>query len=92
VVVEQSGMDFMKAHEAKFDDAQGVFESSRDRLELPPASSLSKVAPDETARPRPKVTDDLRAELTAAWLADVTPSTGLASYADLRTAIDASTA
>jgi hypothetical protein len=88
VVVEQSGMDFMKAHESKFDDAQGVFESFRDRLELPPASSLSKVAPDEAVRPRPRLTDDLRAELDAAWRADVTPSTGLASYADLRAAVD----
>ena len=89
VVVEEAGIDFMKAHESKFDDAQGTFELFRHRLALPPASSLSKVAPDEIARPRPTVSDELQRELAAAWQRDVTPATGLASYAEFRAAVDA---
>jgi hypothetical protein len=87
VVVSQASLAFMKAHESKFDDTV-LFESFRERMELPPTESLSKVAPDESARPRVEVSQRLRAELDAAWRRDVTPATGLATYAELRTAVD----
>ena len=91
VVVAQAQLGFMKQHESKFDDA-ALFESIRHRLRLPPTAALSKVAPDGVQARRPIVSIDLRRELDAAWRSDVTPATGLASYAHLRAAIDAQAA
>ncbi|WP_151083697.1 sulfotransferase domain-containing protein [Nocardioides cynanchi] len=89
VVVAQARLGFMKQHESKFDDAL-LFESVRHRMRLPPASSLSKVAPDGVGAQRQAVSVELHRELDTAWRTRVTPRTGLTSYADLRAALDAS--
>ena len=87
VVVTQAQLGFMKQYESKFDDAL-LFESIRHRMRLPPASSLSKVAPDGVGAHRQVVPDELRRELETAWRARVTPTTGLASYGDLRASLE----
>lgn len=91
VVVAQAQLGFMKQHESKFDDAL-LFESIRHRMRLPPASSLSKVAPDGVGVHRQKVPVELRRELDTAWRASVTPTTGLTSYVALRAALKTPTA
>ncbi len=87
LVVRQAQIGFMKQHESKFDDA-GLFDSIRMGMRLPATSQLSKVSPDGVIGRHLRVSDDLRRELEAAWLADVTPPTGLASYAGMRRALD----
>ncbi len=82
IVVRQSDIGFMKAHESKFDDA-GPFETIRHRMQLPPTTSLSKVVNGHVGAATSAVSEQVQQQLSDLWSREVTPATGLDSYADL---------
>lgn len=82
IVLRQSTIEFMRDHNSQFDDH--LFSDARNQpCGLPPG---------ETTKVRRGAVGDHNAEMTAeaaekidqAWQREITPQTGLASYADLR--------
>ncbi len=83
IVLEQSSIEFMRAHGGQFDDH--LIRQARDRAcGLPPGGKASKVRSgrvgDHAAELDPQVLD----ELDTLWTQRIAARFGLASYADLR--------
>jgi hypothetical protein len=88
LVVRQADLEFMKRHEARFDDSD-LFESLRHRMELPPATGLTKVRSGQVGSGARQLGPDVRSAVAGAWTTQVAALTGLASYEELRIAVHA---
>ena len=82
-VLEYSSLEFMRAHEAQFDDH--LLRETRDAAcGIPPGGSASKVRKGEVGGGRARLGPALVAEVEAAWRREITPVLDLASYEELR--------
>jgi hypothetical protein len=83
-VLEQSSVEFMRAHARQFDDH--LLRDARDEAcGLPPGTvGGSKVRAGRAGANATELTDAIRAELDAVWQRDVAGPLGLASYDELR--------
>ncbi len=88
-VLEQSSVEFMRAHARQFDDH--LLRDARDEVcGLPPGTvGGSKVRAGRAGGHATELTDAVRAELDAAWRREIAGPLGLADYAALRRALDA---
>lgn len=88
-VLDQSSVDFMRAHARQFDDH--LLREARDAAcGLPPGTvGGSKVRAGRAGANEAELTDAVRAELDAAWQRQITGPLGLADYAALRRALEA---
>ena len=86
--LRQSGFTFMKAHERQFDDH--LVRAARDVIcGLPAQGHSSKVVSGVTGQGRDVLDDEVSATLNDIWRQEITPATGLPSYAAMRAALAA---
>lgn len=88
-VLDQSSVEFMRAHARQFDDH--LLRDARDAAcGLPPGTiGGSKVRAGRAGANETELTDAIRAELEAAWQREIAGPLGFADYAALRQALDA---
>ncbi len=83
LVLRQSSMAFMKAHEHQFDD--NLLRDARDEaLGFPPGSESSKVNTGEVGGHKTMLSPEMVTRFDEIWLAEVLPATGAATYDELR--------
>lgn len=83
IVLKQSDIKFMQAHENKFEDY--IIRKARSRaMQLPMDGQLSKVRDGQVGESKQKVPDDIKQELDDVWHEEITLKIGLRSYDDLR--------
>ncbi|MGE0822879.1 MAG: sulfotransferase domain-containing protein [Candidatus Binatia bacterium] len=88
IVVRQSSLEFMRAHQRQFDDH--VIREARDSVcGLPPGGDSSKVRTGNVGDHTRELPDDAIAELDQRWREEITGPLGFPSYAALRTALAA---
>ena len=86
IATRQAGFDFMKAHQDKFDD--NITHAARDPvMGLPPGEATTKVNTGKVAGEAHLITPGMRARFDARWSETMNAEFGLASYADLLTAL-----
>ena len=82
-VLEYASLEFMRAHEAQFDDH--LLRETRDAAcGIPPGGSASKVRKGEVGGGRARLGPALVSEIDAVWQREITPVLGVASYEELR--------
>ena len=83
IVVRQSDIKFMQAHEDQFEDH--IIRRTRSAaMRLPMDGQLSKVRDGQVGGAKLSVPENIKQELNDIWHNEITPKTGLNSYADLR--------
>jgi hypothetical protein len=83
IVVRQSDITFMQAHEHQFEDH--IIRKYRSAaMRLPMDGQLSKVRDGQVGTAKVKLPDAIKVELDEIWQNEITPMTGLNSYEDLR--------
>ena len=83
IVIRQSDIKFMQAHENQFED-HIIRETRSAAMRLPMDGQLSKVRDGQVGSAKLSVPENIKQELTNIWHNEVTPKTGLNSYEDLR--------
>lgn len=86
IVTRQSDIAFMQQHKEQFED-HIVRHARSGPMGLPLDGRLNKVREGRVGSSQGRLSDAIRQALQAQWSAEVTPVTGLASYADLRRAL-----
>ena len=86
IVLHQSSLEFMKAHERHFDDHL-VPQARNAVIGLPSDAGSTKVRKGLVGEHRHELSADILAELDTIWQATFGATYGYQSYADLRTAI-----
>ena len=86
IVTRQSDIAFMQQHKEQFED-HIVRHVVSGPMGLPLDGRLDKVREGRVGSSHGRVSEAIRQALQAQWSAEVTPATGLASYADLRRAL-----
>lgn len=86
IVTRQSGIAFMQQHKEKFED-HIVRHARSGPMGLPLDGRLDKVREGRVGSSQGRVSDAIQQALQAQWTAEVTPVTGLATYAELRRAL-----
>lgn len=83
IVLKQSDIKFMQAHQAQFEDH--IFRATRfPAMKLPKEIKPHKVRTGNVGDAKSSVPDEIKKELDAIWQNEITPKTGLNSYEDLR--------
>lgn len=83
IVLCQSSMEFMKAHEDQFDD--NLLRDKRDAsIGLPPGGESSKVNTGKVGGHRTALSPDIKDRFDEIWRERVLPVTGAATYDELR--------
>lgn len=83
IVLRQSDIQFMQAHENQFEDH--IIRKARSAtMRLPLDGQLSKVRDGQVGTAKVKLPDAIKLELDEIWLNEITPFTGLNSYEELR--------
>ena len=83
IVVKQSDIKFMQAHEDQFEDH--IIRKTRSAaMRLPMDGQLSKVRDGQVGSAKLSVPENIKQELNDIWHNEITPKTGLNSYEDLR--------
>lgn len=90
LVVQQSSVAFMKAHETRFDDHL-IRETRDEACGIPPGGSSSKVRSGNVGDHATALTDEIIAALDRQWEENITATLGHASYAALRASLNAAT-
>lgn len=83
IVVRQSDITFMQAHQEQFEDH--ITRTARcAAMRLPLDGRLNKVRNGQVGESRKHLSDEIRKELDDVWRAEITATIGLNSYEDLR--------
>lgn len=83
IVLRQSDIKFMQAHENQFEDH--VIRKSRGAaMKLPVDGQLSKVRDRQAGNSKLLLPEHIKQELDEIWCNEITPKTGLRSYEELR--------
>jgi hypothetical protein len=83
IVLKQSDIKFMQAHEDQFEDH--ILRKARSAaMKLPSDGQLSKVRDGQVGASKLSVPEHIKKELDEIWMNEITPRTGLSSYEDLR--------
>ena len=83
LVLEQSSIEFMRAHKHQFDD--NLLRRARDEvMGLPADGESSKVKTGKVGASKALLPERLRVRFEEAWREEVLPVTGAASYEELR--------
>jgi hypothetical protein len=86
IVTRQSGIAFMQEHKEQFED-HIVRHARSGPMGLPADGRLDKVREGRVGSAEGRVAADVLGALQSQWSAEVTPATGLATYADLQRAL-----
>jgi hypothetical protein len=86
IVLRQSSLEFMKAHERHFDDHL-VPQARNAAVGLPPDAGSTKVRKGLVGEHRHELSDEILAEMDVIWQATFGAKYGYQSYDDLRQAI-----
>jgi hypothetical protein len=82
IVVRQSDIKFMQAHENQFEDH--IIRKARSAaMRLPMDGQLSKVRDGQVGGAKLSVPEHIKKDLNDIWRNEITPKTGLRSYEDL---------
>ena len=83
IVLRQSDIKFMQAHEDQFED--NIIRKTRtEAMGLPMGGKLSKVKNGQVGDSKLAVPDEIKKELDRVWQEEITAKIGLNSYEDLR--------
>ncbi len=83
IVIRQSDIKFMQAHEDQFEDH--IIRTKRGpAMRLPAGGQLSKVRDGQAGSGKLTLPEHIKQELDTIWKDQITPATGLNSYEDLR--------
>ena len=83
IVLRQSDIKFMQAHENQFEDH--VIRKARSAaMKLPLDGQLSKVRDGQAGSAKLLLSEQIKQELDEIWFNEITPKTNLRSYDDLR--------
>ena len=83
IVIRQSDIKFMQAHENQFED-HIIREKRSAVMRLPADGQLSKVRDGQVGSAKLSVPENIKQELDEIWKNEITPKIGLNSYEDLR--------
>jgi hypothetical protein len=83
IVVRQSDIKFMQAHEDQFED-HIIREKRSAAMRLPVDGQLSKVRDGQVGCAKLSVPENVKQELDEIWKNEIAPKIGLNSYEDLR--------
>lgn len=83
IVLRQSSIEFMRAHQRQFDDH--LVRNARDEVAgLPPGGDSAKVRKGGVGDHRTELPADIRRELEQLWQAEITPLFGFPDYQAMR--------
>lgn len=86
IVIRQSDIKFMQAHEDQFEDH--IIRTKRGpAMKLPVDGKLSKVRDGQIGSAKLTLPEHLKQELDSIWKTEITPITGFNSYEDMRKAL-----
>ena len=83
IVIRQSDIKFMQAHEDQFED-HIIREKRSAAMQLPVDGQLSKVRDGQVGSAKLSVPENIKQELDEIWKNEIAPKIGLNSYEDLR--------
>ncbi len=86
IVVRQSDIKFMQAHEQQFEDHL-IRKARGPAMGLPVDGRLSKVRDGQVGAAKVSLPDSIKKELDDIWAQELAPKIGLSSYEDLRKAL-----